>query len=56
MKEQSKPNVCGASCMCVCVCVCVCLYVVFCWRDVTTGLKHFAKDKWGFYDAMFVSF
>lgn len=34
----------------------VCVCVVFGWQDVTTGLQHFAKDKWGFYDAMFVSF
>ena len=46
----------------VCVGVCapvlvrVCVQPVLGWRDVTTDLQHFAKDKWGFYDAMFVSF
>ena len=52
MRDESQPNVCCASCVCVCVCVCTCMRacacVAFGWRDVTAGLQHFAKDKWGF--------
>ena len=48
MKKKTCSNIFHASC--------VSIFEDFGQEKVSLGLQHFAKDKWGFHDALFISF